>query len=188
MHVLAVRVRSLGIFFGLCLNVFLRACRRLRVAHGARRNVHLGGDVLAQHHNRDDYGRRYQYRDDDILHHNRALLLCDQGEFADFKWNNEQTAAAVGITPRTLINLKERFVMGGLKVALQRKPYKQRQKVFDGAFEAKIIQIACSEAPEGRSRWTLQLIADKAVELKIVDSVSIMTIHRVLKKTLSNPI
>lgn len=118
----------------------------------------------------------------------RALLLCDQGEFADFKWNNEQTAAAVGITPRTLINLKERFVMGGLKVALQRKPYKQRQKVFDGAFEAKIIQIACSEAPEGRSRWTLQLIADKAVELKIVDSVSIMTIHRVLKKTLSNPI
>ena len=117
----------------------------------------------------------------------RALLLCDQGEFADFKWNNEQTAAAVGITPRTLINLKERFVMGGLKVALQRKPYKQRQKVFDGAFEAKIIQIACSEAPEGRSRWTLQLIADKAVELKIVDSVSIMTIHRVLKKNVIKP-
>ena len=77
--------------------------------------------------------------------------------------------------------------MGGLDVALKRKPYKQRQKVFDGDFEAKIIQIACSEAPEGRSRWTLQLIADKAVELKIVDSVSIMTVHRVLKKNVIKP-
>ena len=117
----------------------------------------------------------------------RALLLCDQGEFADFKWSTEQTAAAVGITTRSLISLKERFVMGGLDVALKRKPYKQRQKVFDGDFEAKIIQIACSEAPEGRSRWTLQLIADKAVELKIVDSVSIMTVHRVLKKNVIKP-
>ena len=53
----------------------------------------------------------------------RALLLCDQGSFADYKWSNEQAAAAVGMTTRSLISLKKRFVLGGLDVALQRKPY-----------------------------------------------------------------
>ena len=86
------------------------------------------------------------------------------------------------MSPRSVISLKERFVMGGLEVALQRKPYKQRAKTFDGDFEAHVTQIACSPAPEGRSRWTLQLIADRLVELKIVDSVSPMTVQRALKK------
>ena len=117
----------------------------------------------------------------------RALLLCDQGEFADYKWSVEQTADAVGMSPRSVISLKERFVMGGLEVALQRKPYKQRAKTFDGDFEAHVTQIACSPAPEGRSRWTLQLIADRLVELKIVDSVSLMTVQRALKKNELKP-
>lgn len=117
----------------------------------------------------------------------RALLLCDQGPFADYKWSNEQAASAVGMTTRSLISLKERFVLGGLDVALQRKPYKPRERVFDGDFEAKIIQIACSEAPEGRSRWTLKLIAERAVELEITDSVSVSTVHRVLKKNVIKP-
>lgn len=117
----------------------------------------------------------------------RALLLCDRGEYADYKWGLEQTAKAVGITTRSLISLKERFVMRGLEAALQRKPYKQRAKVFDGDFEAQVTKIACSEPPEGHNRWTLKLIAERVVELKIVDSVSVMTIQRALKKNSLSP-
>ncbi len=112
----------------------------------------------------------------------RALLLCDQGEFADYKWSVAQTADAVGMTPRSVISLRERFVKGGLAAALQRKPYKQRAKTFDSAFEAQVKQIASSPVPEGKSHWSLQMIADRLVELKLVESVSLMTVQRALKK------
>ena len=69
-------------------------------------------------------------------------------------------------------------------MALPRKPlFKPRDRTFDGAFEARITALACSDPPKGRSRWTLRLLADKAVELKISDSVSAMTVQRALKKT-----
>jgi hypothetical protein len=72
----------------------------------------------------------------------------------------------------------------GLEAALERKAREKpsREVVFDGAFEARLIALACSEAPEGRQRWTVRLLADKAVELKYAESVSHMTVQRVLKK------
>ena len=73
----------------------------------------------------------------------------------------------------------------GLAAALERKPREKppREVTFDGAFEARLLTLACSDAPEGHHRWTIRLLADKVVELNFAESVSLMTVHRVLKKT-----
>jgi len=114
----------------------------------------------------------------------RALLLCDAGP-AGPSWIVADVAEALGVTPRTIEHLKERFVEEGLEAALERKPRETppRPIVFDGKFEARLIALACSEAPEGRARWTVRLLADKAVELNLAPSVSHTTAHRILKKT-----
>jgi len=116
--------------------------------------------------------------------HARALLLCDAGEYGP-AWKVEDVTEALGITSRTIEHLKKRFVEEGLEAALERKPRDKppREIKFDGAFEARLITLACSDAPEGRTRWTVRLLADKAVELNIAESVSLMTVQRVLKKT-----
>lgn len=89
-----------------------------------------------------------------------------------------------GVTSRTIEHIKKRFVEDGFEAALERKQRETppRAVVFDGEFEARLIALACSEAPEGHSRWTMRLLADKAVELKFADSVSHMTAQRILKK------
>jgi transposase len=115
--------------------------------------------------------------------HARALLLCDAGEHRN-PWKVADVAEALGVTPRTIEHLKQRFVEEGLESALVRKPRnKPREVAFDGSFDARLTALACSEPPEGRKRWTIRLLADKAVELKIADSVSTMTVQRSLKKT-----
>jgi transposase len=116
--------------------------------------------------------------------HARALLLCDAGEDGP-AWNVADVAAALGVTSRSIEHLKKRFVEDGLEIALERKPREKppREVIFDGAFEARLIALACSDAPEGRRRWTVRLLADKAVELSFAESVSHMTVQRVLKKT-----
>lgn len=116
--------------------------------------------------------------------HARALLLCDAGADGP-AWTVATTAEALGVTSRTIEHLKKRFVEEGLEAALQRKPREKppRDVVFDGAFEARLIALACSDAPEGYERWTVRLLADKAVELEFSPSVSHMTVQRVLKKT-----
>lgn len=116
--------------------------------------------------------------------HARALLLCDANADGE-PWKVADVAEALGVTPRTIEHLKRRFVEEGLAAALDRKPRVKppRDIVFDGAFEARIIALACSDAPEGRQRWTVRLLADKAVELAFAPTVSHMTVQRVLKKT-----
>jgi transposase len=115
--------------------------------------------------------------------HARALLLCDAGEDGP-AWNVADVATALGVTSRSIEHLKKRFVEDGFESALERKPREKppREVVFDGAFEARLIALACSDAPEGRRRWTVRLLADKSVELKFAESVSHMTVQRVLKK------
>ena len=115
--------------------------------------------------------------------HARALLLCDASEGGS-AWNVADIASALGVTTRTIEHLKKRFVEDGIESALNRKPREKppREVTFDGAFEARLTALACSEAPEGRSRWTIRLLAEKAVELKFTDSVSHMTVQRALKK------
>ena len=112
----------------------------------------------------------------------RALLLCDAGKFGD-PWTVADVASALGVTSRTVEHLKQRFVEEGLAAALARKKQrKPREVTFDGEFEARLTALACSKAPAGHQRWTVRLLADKLVELKIVDAISTMTVHRSLKK------
>lgn len=116
--------------------------------------------------------------------HARALLLCDASE-SHSAWTVADTAEALGVTCRTVEHIKQRFVEEGLESALDRKspekpPIETR---FDGAFEARLVTLACSDAPTGHRRWTVRLLADKVVELRMVPSVSHMTIQRILKKT-----
>ena len=114
--------------------------------------------------------------------HARALLLCDAGKFGD-PWKVADVAAARGVSARTIEHLKQRFVEEGVEAALARKPQsKPRAVTFDGEFDARVTALACSKAPAGRQRWTVRLLAEKLVELKIADHVSIMTVQRSLKK------
>ena len=114
----------------------------------------------------------------------RALLLLDAGEQGP-KWLVANVAEALGTTPRSLEKLKKRFVEEGLPRAIERKrrATPPREIQFGGDFEAKLIALACTEAPEGRRRWTVRLLAEKLVELNIVPSVSPMTVCNILKKT-----
>jgi transposase len=114
----------------------------------------------------------------------RSLLLCDAGPQGP-AWAVADTAEAMGVTPRTIEHLKKRFVEEGLAAALERRQSEKppRGVTFDGAFEARLIALACSKTPEGRQRWTVRLLAEKAVEMNLAPSVSHMTVQRLLKKT-----
>ena len=111
------------------------------------------------------------------------MLLCDAGKHGD-PWKVADVASALGVTSRTLEHLKQRFVEEGLEAALARRPQrKRREPTFDGEFDARLTALACSQAPAGPQRWTVRLLADKLVELKIVEAVSTMTVQRSLEKT-----
>lgn len=114
----------------------------------------------------------------------RALLLVDASDLGPCL-SEKQVSQATGLSCRPIERLKKRFVEEGLDAALERKSRETPPTPvkFDGQFEAHLIALACSEPPCGRSRWTMRLLADKAVELKITDSVSPMTVCKTLKKT-----
>jgi hypothetical protein len=113
----------------------------------------------------------------------RALLLLDAGECGP-KWTVGKVAEAIGVTSRSIEQLKKRFVEEGPQAAIERKKRATppREIQFGGEFEAHLLALACSEAPEGRERWTIRLLAEKMIELKIVPSVSPMTVCNTLKK------
>jgi hypothetical protein len=113
----------------------------------------------------------------------RALLLLDAGEFGP-RWLVADVGEALGITPRSLEHLKKRFVEEGLTIAIERKKRVKppREIQFGGEFEAHLLALVCSDVPQGRKRWTIRLLADKMVELKMVEKVSPMTVCNTLKK------
>lgn len=114
--------------------------------------------------------------------HAAVLLKVDRGEGGP-AWSDERTAEAVGVHSGTVHNIRERFVTGGLAAALDRQRQARRKApVFDGAAEARLIALRCSAPPEGCCRWTLRLLADRAVELGIVGSTSHETVRQVLKR------
>jgi hypothetical protein len=100
-------------------------------------------------------------------------------------WTDEQTAEAFRMRTNTVAEIRQRFVEGGLDRALERKEPDEppRRRKLDGAGEARLIAMACGEAPEGRARWTLKLLAGQLVELAIVDGISPETVRQTLKKT-----
>jgi transposase len=117
----------------------------------------------------------------------RILLKADQAPGGP-AWEDARIVEALDCGLRTVERVRQRFVERGLEAALSRKPQDRpsRQRKLDGAAEARLIAVACSAPPLGRARWTLTLLADKLVELEVVDSVCDETVRRVLKKTNSS--
>jgi transposase len=115
----------------------------------------------------------------------RASILLK----ADDDLTDQEIAEDLEVGVRTVERIRQRCVERGVAASLERKTQENpsRPRKLDGAAEARLAQIACSEAPEGRSRWTLSLLADKLVELKVFESVSKSTIQRGLKKTRLSP-
>jgi hypothetical protein len=117
----------------------------------------------------------------------RVLLKADAAAGGP-AWTDARIAEALEVDVTTVERLRQRFVEQGLEAALGRKKQDRpsRLRTLDGKAEARLIALACSEPPHGRVRWTLRLLADKLIELELVDTVSTETIRRTLKKTNSS--
>ena len=100
-------------------------------------------------------------------------------------WTDDRIAGVFSVHKHTVANIRQRFVEQGLEVALnrQKRASPPCRPKLDGESEARLIALSCSEPPEGYSRWTLRLLADKTVELQIVDTICHETVRRTLKKT-----
>lgn len=117
------------------------------------------------------------------MNHARILLKADINT-QDGGWTDEEISKALDISISTMERGRKLFVEQGLEIALGRQTAKtKKQHKLDGEQEAHLIVIACSQTPAGQARWTLRLLAQKMVELEIVDSISHETIRQTLKKT-----
>ena len=116
------------------------------------------------------------------MNHARILLLADINK-PEGGWTDIKISEALNVSQATIERVRQRFVESGIESALTRKEQKNRRpKIIDGEKEAYLIAIACSETPMGQAKWTLQMLADKMVELKYVEKVSRETIRKTLKK------
>ena len=121
------------------------------------------------------------------LAHARILLKADQADGGP-AWTDERIADAVEVRTATVERVRQRFVEEGVEAALTRKKQDKpsRERVLDGAAEAKLIALACSPPPDERARWTLRMLADKLVEREVVATVCAGTVRRTLKKMSSS--
>jgi hypothetical protein len=117
----------------------------------------------------------------------RILLKADQAQGGP-AWDDARIAAALDCGGRTVERVRQRLVERGLEAALTHAPQDRprRRRVLDGAAEARLIALACSQPPDGRAGWTLRLLAGRLVELRVVEAVSRETVRRALKKTNSS--
>ena len=122
------------------------------------------------------------------LAHARVLLKADAADGGP-AWPDARIVEAVEVSIATVERVRQRFVEQGLEAALGRKKQDRpsRPRKLDGPAEARLIALACSAPPEGRKEWTMKLLADRLVELEVVDTISDETVRRVLKKTNSSP-
>jgi transposase len=118
------------------------------------------------------------------LAHARILLKADASPDGP-AWPDARIAEAAEVSVATVERVRQRFVEQGFESALVRKKQDRpsRERKLDGAAEARLVALACSKPPDGRDCWTMRLLADKLVELEVVDSVSDETVRRTLKKT-----
>jgi transposase len=118
------------------------------------------------------------------LTHARILLKADAADGGP-AWPDHRIADALEVSTDTFERVRQRFVDLGLDAALDRKRRERppREVKLDGRAEARLIALACSAPPDGRAVWTMQLLADKLVELEVVDSISDETVRLALKKT-----
>jgi DNA-binding transcriptional ArsR family regulator len=117
------------------------------------------------------------------LNHARILLKADQSPEGP-GWVDEKVAEAVEASQPTVSRVRKQYFEEGLEAALNRRPPKRvYHRKLDGEQEARLIALACSEPPEGQARWSLRLLAERMVELDIVEDLSYQTVRRTLKKT-----
>jgi len=123
-------------------------------------------------------GKTQAYR---IKHANILLAVDADGP----NWPDHQAAKAYKCHQNTVVNVRQRFVEQGFEDALERKKQQSasRKRIIDGESEARLISIACSTPPKGCAKWTMQMLADELIVLKVVDSISGQTVWRTLKKT-----
>lgn len=122
------------------------------------------------------------------LTHARILLKSDQGP-AGPGWVDRRVAEAVETSQPTVARVRKQYVEEGLEAALTRRaPNRVYARKLDGEQEAQLIALVCSEPPAGHADWNLRLLADRMVELEIVDTISYQTVRRTLKQTNSSPI
>jgi transposase len=124
-------------------------------------------------------GKAAAYR----IKHANILLLCDQNRRGG-GLKDQRVAESLGCGIATIGRIRQRFVEEGFEAALERKKQESpsRERIIDGDGEARLVTLACSQPPQGSAQWTMQLLADKLVELNIVESVSRETVRGVLKK------
>jgi len=112
----------------------------------------------------------------------RILLMADEAQEGG-GWKDADIAKALGAYVRTVERTRQKCVEIGLEAALNHsKHQKKKEKVLHGEAEARLVQLACSQAPDGREKWSLQLLADKLIELEVVATVSRETVRTTLKK------
>ena len=117
------------------------------------------------------------------LTHARILLKADQGSEGP-GWVDEMVAEAVEVSQPTVCRVRKQYFEEGLEAAINRRPpNREYHRKLDGHQEARLVALACSEPPEGQARWSLRLLADRMVELEVVDDLSYQTVRRTLKKT-----
>ena len=117
------------------------------------------------------------------MNHARILLLADINQKGG-GWSDLRISESLNVGHATIERVRQRFVEQGIESALTRKKQQNRRaKIIDGEKEAYLIAIACSETPKGQAKWTLQMLADKMIELEYVEKVSPETIRKTLKKT-----
>jgi transposase len=120
------------------------------------------------------------------LMHARILLKTDASDGGP-GWNDDQIAEGLDVGRATVERVRREFVEEGLNAALERRrPRRRYDRRLDGDGEAHLVALACQKPPEGRSRWTLRLLADRLVQLEYVEQVSYQTVRRTLKKTNSS--
>jgi len=115
----------------------------------------------------------------------RILLLADESPSGPCK-KDKEIMEALDVCARTVAITRQRFTEGDIEGALNEKPRSGRPREFTGREEAKLTLIACSDPPEGRNRWSVRLLADKLVEMEIVDSISRESVRKYLKKGIPN--
>ncbi len=117
----------------------------------------------------------------------RARMLL-KADVDDPGWSDGQIADAFDVGVSTIHRVRQRLVEDGLEAALHRQPLAHtKPRTLDGAQEARLVAIAWSQAPAGRTSWTLHLLAEKLVEMEIVDSLCLETVRKTRKKTTSSP-
>lgn len=117
------------------------------------------------------------------VNHARILCLADTST-SEGGWTDKAISIALDISISTIERVRRLFVEQGVEAALSRQTsYSRKYHKLDGEQEAHLIAIACSQAPEGQARWTLRLLAQRIVELEIIESISHETVRQTLKKT-----